>query len=134
MIDLPAEWLLAASDDIDAAEKLLSEKHLTHIVSFHCQQAVEKTFKAVLEKYGENVEKTHNLEKLFTKVNKYLSIAIDETILLKINEIYIDSRYPADFGLLPDGKPPLQQAEEFVAFAKYIKEQISSLINSSNTF
>lgn len=74
------------------------------------------------------------LKKLFTKVNKYLTIAIDETILLKINEIYIDSRYPADFGLLPDGKPPLQQAEEFVAFAKYVKEQISSLINSSNTF
>ena len=126
MINMPLEWMRAASDDLDAAEKLLGSDHLTHIVSFHCQQAVEKSFKAILEQYAEKIEKTHNLEKLYTKVSKYCDIDLDENLLLQIDELYIDSRYPADFGLLPDGKPPISQVKEYITFARYVFQRVKT--------
>ena len=42
-------WLDRALDDLDAIEQLLEKEHLTNVVSFHAQQAVEKSLKAVIE-------------------------------------------------------------------------------------
>lgn len=125
---MPREWLRAASDDIEAAQKLVKDENLTNITSFHCQQAIEKSFKAILEKHSAKIEKTHNLEKLYDKVSKFHKIELDENLLLIINEMYIESRYPIDLGLLPDGKPPVSQVEEFINFARFIYSSVKTYI------
>lgn len=113
MIDLSEEWIKAAIDDLESARELLKFPHLTNIVSFHCHQAIEKSFKAVIEKQGTKPEKTHNIERLFSIVSNYIEINVDEDMLERINELYIDSRYPGDLGLLPDGKPSISEATEY---------------------
>ncbi|MDD5212691.1 MAG: HEPN domain-containing protein [Sulfuricurvum sp.] len=45
---LSQAWLQAASDDLDVIKQILSQPHLIHLVVFHSQQAIEKTFKALI--------------------------------------------------------------------------------------
>jgi HEPN domain-containing protein len=45
-----------------------------------------------------------------------------------INELYIDSRYPADLGLLPNGRPSVDEAGEFLLFAEGIYESVVELV------
>ena len=42
------EWLKSANDDLDSISYLIQAEHLTNIVAFHSQQAIEKSFKAIL--------------------------------------------------------------------------------------
>lgn len=41
-------------------------------------------------------------------------------------DLDIDSRYPVDFGLLPNSKPTILQAKEFYEFTKSIYEKIKA--------
>ncbi|MCF7945993.1 MAG: HEPN domain-containing protein [Spirochaetia bacterium] len=43
------EWIHFAEVDIKAIKKLIEEPALSQIAAFHCQQAVEKLFKALIE-------------------------------------------------------------------------------------
>jgi HEPN domain-containing protein len=97
-------------------KELMDNPDLTHIASFHVQQAIEKSMKAVLEKIGGPVQKTHNLEKLHSLTEDYIPVE-NHKLLMMINELYIDSRYPGDFGILPDGKPTQADVNEFYSFA-----------------
>ncbi len=46
------EWLDRAADDLETIRQLLHhETRLTNVVSFHAQQAVEKTLKAIIEEW-----------------------------------------------------------------------------------
>ncbi len=40
---LTEEWLRAARDDLQVAEKILDSPQLTHMAAFHAQQCVEKS-------------------------------------------------------------------------------------------
>ena len=66
--------------------------------------------------------------KLYTSIKKYLEID-DESILEDLNELYIDSRYHGDMGLLPYGKPTLEDAKEFYDFAKDIFNKVCILLD-----
>jgi HEPN domain-containing protein len=55
----------------------------------------------------------------------------DEEILEDLNDLYIDSRYPGDMGLLPYGKPTLKDAKEFYTFANDIFQRTCALLNIS---
>ena len=46
-------------------------------------------------------------------------------IFKQINETYIDTRYPSDLGLLPEGMPSLEKVRSFYQTAKEIYKQIS---------
>jgi HEPN domain-containing protein len=61
-------------------------------------------------------------------VQSYLSID-NEELLDDINDLYIDSRYPSSFGLLPHGKPSLEDAKEFYEFAQDIFNQVCTILN-----
>ncbi|HEY3372832.1 MAG TPA: HEPN domain-containing protein [Prolixibacteraceae bacterium] len=109
------DWLTAAEDDLLAAKKLAGEERLTNIVSFHCQQCLEKCFKAVIEEQGKPSIKSHDLLRL--QLNANINLSEPELNLLGIiNEVYIDARYPGDLGLLPQGKPTITEAETFSEF------------------
>lgn len=66
-------WLEAARDDLLIIEKIIDEEHLTHMVAFHAQQSIEKSFKAVLEQQKENVPKTHDIIVLSKAISKYIT-------------------------------------------------------------
>ena len=41
-------WLEKAREDLDVALEIISREHLSGMVAFHSQQAVEKTLKGVI--------------------------------------------------------------------------------------
>jgi len=41
----------------------------------------------------------------------------DHEIVQILDSLYIESRYPVDVGLLPDGKPTQEDADKFFGFA-----------------
>ena len=124
MKPITGEWLKAAADDLDVIQRLVSVPHLTHVVAFHAQQCIEKSLKAVAEETGVDVPKTHNLIRLLQLVNDLFPIDYDPVVMDKLDKLYIDARYPGDFGLLPDGKPSVREGELFFQTAKALKEDV----------
>lgn len=61
--------------------------------------------------------KIHKLVTLYAKVETFIKIELDFSILKTLDALYIDARYPGDLGLLPDGKPTIEEAENFYNFA-----------------
>ena len=104
-------WLEAAKDDLDTITYLIDDEHLTNIVAFHAHQAVEKSLKALIEYNEIPLRKTHNLERLYNHIDE--QIRLDYNMLEFLNELYIESRYLGDMGLLPNGKPTLEEAKNF---------------------
>jgi HEPN domain-containing protein len=121
------EWLKTAKDDLDNISYIINVEHLTNIVAFHSQQAVEKSFKSLMEYNKIAFVKTHNLEKLYKYIENF--IEVDYETLENVNELYIESRYPEDMGLLPNGKPTLKSAKEFYEFATIVFEKVCSILD-----
>ncbi|MDP3642380.1 MAG: HEPN domain-containing protein [Bacteroidota bacterium] len=122
------DWFTAAEDDLLAAKKLAGEDRLTNVAAFHCQQCLEKCFKAVIEEQDKPSIKSHDLLRL--QLNANIKLKETETILLGIiNEVYIDARYPGDLGLLPHGKPTISEIDAFILFCdttfSHLKEQLT---------
>ncbi len=46
-----------------------------------------------------------------------LNPQVDEDVLDEMNQIYIEARYPADFGLLPGGPPTGEIVKRFFTLA-----------------
>ena len=120
------DWLTAAEDDLLAAKNLASELRLTNLASFHCQQCLEKCFKAMIEEQDKPSIKSHDLLRL--QINANIKLSSQEMIILGIiNEVYIDARYPGDLGLLPHGKPTITEIETFILFCDTIFNRLRNL-------
>jgi len=126
------EWLKAARDDLMVIERIIDSDHLTHIVAFHAQQTIEKAIKAVMEEMNIDIPKIHNLLTLFAKIEGNTLYRVDEDLLKTLDALYIDSRYPGDFGLLPNGKPDLNSAQRFFQEAKKLCEAIKKELSERN--
>lgn len=126
MKDLTEDWIIAAMDDLKAANNLLIDNSLTHLVAFHAQQCVEKCFKAITESRGIAVTKTHDLIRLARLIDDFPN-EIDMDLLYRLNELYVDSRYPGEMGLLPEGKPTKEEALQFCDFAEKILKTTKGL-------
>jgi len=122
-------WLDNAEEDLILVEEIIDNEHLTNMVAFHSQQAIEKSIKAVLEEKENHVPRIHNIITLKGKIENYIELAVDQEIFDQINELYIDSRYPTDLGLLPDGKPSKELAEKFFSVATEIHKNIRGYLS-----
>ena len=122
-------WLQAASDDLAVINEIIQNENLSHMVAFHSQQAIEKSIKSILEEKETKVPKIHNIITLKEKIEKYIKLEIDQEIFDQINELYIDSRYPTDLGLLPDGKPSLEITKKFYNTATKIYNDIKKYLS-----
>lgn len=119
------DWLTVAEDDLLAAKALLKEERLANLVAFHCQQCLEKCFKAVIDEKGLTSIKSHDLNRLFSLTD--ISCSEEEIRIISIlNEVYIDSRYPGDMGLLPQGKPTLNELESFISLCETVLLKIQN--------
>lgn len=133
MKQITKAWLDSAKDDLDAIEQLLEKEHLTNVVSFHAQQAVEKSLKAVIEELEIGFVKIHNLAQLYEMVKPHFDVIRDIDMLDRLDAVYTESRYPSDLGLLPYGKPSIEDATSFYDFAKQIYKQIKTRLEVKGT-
>jgi len=80
------EWLDRAREDLDVAMEIIPREHLTNMVAFHSQQAVEKTLKGIVEEFEIGFVKTHNLERLLGIVRKQMNLDVDLNIIKRLDE------------------------------------------------
>jgi HEPN domain-containing protein len=120
MKEISREWLNKAKDDLDVIEEIKDITHLTNMVAFHAQQAIEKSLKAVIDEFDLGFVKTHQLERLLEIVKGHMKTKIDHKIVQILDSLYLESRYPLDIGLLQDGKPTKEDAKKFFEFAMSI--------------
>jgi HEPN domain-containing protein len=62
------EWFKSSESDLLLIKEINSNENLTHLSAFHAQQAIEKSFKAVIEEFDIGFIKTHSLETLYNIV------------------------------------------------------------------
>ena len=120
------EWLEYAEKDLRAAEILISDSAVAAVACFHCQQCTEKCLKAVIESENQNPPKSHDLIRLYGMIEYF--IELDEDMLARLNEIYIDARYPAGIGLLPGGVPTSEDARLLLEYAKTVYNSVSAIL------
>lgn len=99
-----------------------------YLSAFHCQQAIEKTFKAVIEEFELGFIKTHDLLNLSIIIKKYFDVKHTDT-LAEINDYYIESRYPGDLDWHEDNPLSLNKLNEIILFTKEIITSVTSLLN-----
>lgn len=109
-------WFDYASEDIKAAE-ILYTQGIYRLASFHTQQAVEKALKGLLWRLHINPPRVHDLV-------IYPDIHLSTDALEFLSSIYLESRYPADLGLLPKGEPAEPDARKFLEIAQGILQTI----------
>jgi len=123
MKDLTREWLKASADDLAAARLLLGNTELTNLVAFHAHQCLEKALKAILEEKNAPNIKSHDLIRLNNLVKDFILLPDLQTLKL-VSELYVDSRYPGDLGLLPNGKPSFNEANLLIEYADQVYTMI----------
>lgn len=124
MKKITEEWLSAAADDLMVVRRIIEDKTLTHMAAFHTQQAIEKAFKAIIEENSIEVPRIHNLVNLYERIRHLVPSELDITILKVLDELYVDSRYPGTLGLLPDGKPSIEEAKSYNNYSINICDSI----------
>ena len=120
------QWLKSAEMDLDNIAQVIDMEHLTPVAAFHAQQCVEKCFKAILEEHSKKVPKIHSTLRLYGLIEGLTALEVDMAVLTDLDDLYIESRYPGELGLLPDGKPTVPDARGFHEFAKSIYERVSA--------
>ncbi len=120
MRKITRHWLNAAQDDLRVMATIAPDEALTHMVAFHAQQCIEKSLKAIVEEYQLGHIRIHNLARLFEIVRPKVTFDAEAVLIEKLDKLYIDARYPAELGLLPNGKPTLVDARQFCDLAQKI--------------
>jgi len=106
----PKVWLRYAESDRQAAKPLLETGFYEHC-AFHCQQAIEKLFKAIIVKQtGERPPHVHDLFTLLRKIKGMTTTEDIERAIGRIDGYYVGSRYPLDVADESAFKRPLAEA------------------------
>ena len=93
--DIIHEWMTLADHDLAVAK--LAREHLPEyfeIIAFHCQQAVEKYFKAFLIYLDIEPIKTHDLLYLHEIINRKKELLPDINKIGQLQEYSVEIRYP----------------------------------------
>lgn len=53
----------------------------------------------------------HSIITLKEQIKEFINIPVNKDTFDQLNELYIDSRYPSEIGLLPNGKPSKKEAK-----------------------
>jgi HEPN domain-containing protein len=112
-------WLKKAENDLKTVKHLLTlEDAPMDVISFHCQQAVEKYFKAYLTLIDVRVTKTHDLETILAlcieKDTKFERL--DKDGISKLTFYAVEIRYPEEYIEFS-----IEEARELYETAKEVK-------------
>jgi HEPN domain-containing protein len=130
MKDTTQQWLNFAETDLRTCKKIIGDGFLTNVVAFHSQQAVEKCFKAIIDEKELQIPRIHSLTRLYGVIQDNITFTVDNIMLQKVDSVYATSRYPSDFGLIPEGKPSQELAEQLYEFAKSIYNKTTAMIEN----
>ena len=78
------------------------------------------------------IQKTHSLIRLHKNIKNFINFKINNELMLLTDEVYIETRYPGELGMLPNGKPTVEQATELYNFAKEIFENTKKLLTNKD--
>jgi len=121
-------WFDYALDDFKAIAALMNEG-VYRLACFHAQQFVEKVFKGLLFQQGTAPPRTHDLGFLYQKLSQLSPILnIDMADLDFLSEVYVESRYPPDIGLLPHGEPTKEDAQKALEVAQRVFAQVERVL------
>lgn len=70
--------------------------------------------------------------RLYNKIIKFIDYTVDEDMLEKTDTVYTETRYPGDIGMLPEGKPSINEAKELYDFASYIFRKTKASLMKEN--
>lgn len=126
------DWIELANRDFYAAKTLAAYEYLANVCLFHCQQSIEKLFKAILEGHSLKIPRIHSVTTPFENLPpEFKDISnIEQGELELIDNIYIDSRYPGEIGLLPNGLPSKSDAESILRIAEKIFQSVLKYIEA----
>jgi HEPN domain-containing protein len=102
---------------------------LNFLSAFHCQQAIEKSFKAVIEEFELGFIKSHDLSNLSIIIKNHLDLNKQADKLAEINDYYIESRYPGDLSWQKDNPLTINRLNEIVLFTKDIIASVSNVLS-----
>lgn len=111
-------WLNIAREDLAVAKVLLPQEFFTP-VTYHCQQAAEKTLKGYLVFKKQDVIKTHDLLKLVILCKKFdKDFEKLDNATEQLNPFSTKFRYPTEFDIpdLADSKLAINHAESIIKF------------------
>lgn len=128
------DWLLAAEMDLRSIERMLDDEFPAPVACFHAQQCVEKPLKAILEAHGERYPKIHDLLRLYGMVSERVDLGLNLRLLQVLNDLYVDARYPGELGLLPYGRPSLEDARQFYKIAADVYRKVREIIARTQIF
>ena len=116
-------WLAFAREDLQVAEIVL-EEGIYNQVCFHAQQCAEKALKSALAHRGQALPRVHSITDLLQMLPADW-FAGQEQEIMGLDDYYIPTRYPDALpGMLPDGLPGREDAEEALAAARFLLRQV----------
>jgi HEPN domain-containing protein len=113
--DLHRQWLAKATEDLEAAWRLTD---IPSACCFHCQQAVEKSIKALLVVHGVDFVRTHDIDVLLRQLRDQ-GVEPDEghsEDLAALTRFAVDTRYPPETATHQEAAAALGVAERFVGW------------------
>lgn len=112
-------WLEIASHDLAAAQMVFEYNPLIlDIACFHCQQAIEKYFKAFLIFKKKDFDKTHDVLRLKNQCAKIDKNFVDIN-LKNLSDYAVGVRYPDDYIM-----PSLKEAKEYLQMVLDVQELV----------
>lgn len=123
--DLVKAWLATAEEDLLAADLILSGSMPSYrLVSFHAQQAAEKSLKALLIRHQVEFGNTHNLGELL-RLAAPVAPGIDQMLAeaRALTPYAVKARYPGE-----EPPPDRNEAGRHLALARKVLEYIRALL------
>ena len=124
-------WFVHIAYDLDAVNNLAATSPANPIVIFHCQQAIEKAFKAVLDELEQSIPRIHDLVKLYSLLPDNLKGNLGDPLpqLEWLSQVYVETRYPGEAML--GGVDDLSEIElaSTVEFTNGIVREVEDFLN-----
>ena len=122
------EWLKRAHSNLERAKAgKVSEEILLEDLCFDCQQAVEKSIKALLVHLGVEFEKIHSISKLLKQVEG-AGLTVPEEIkeTTELTVYAVDTRYPGDYDPITESeyRQAIAMAEKVIT---WVEEKITPM-------
>ena len=116
-----------ASADLRHAEKSLEIGHYNW-ACFAARQAAEKALKALAMHILGELPRSHDLVRLYRLVRDQAGLALDEEALARLTMYYTVARYPNAGLEAPSEEVSRGQAEEAVATARRVLDEVSKAV------
>ncbi len=111
MVDPVAEWIEKAEEDYRVALALrrLRANPAHSSTCFHAQQCVEKYLKAILQKHGEIIRKTHALPILLDQCAAHYPLLVAmRPDMVRLSVYAVEFRYPGESATEDDARSAVE--------------------------